>query len=250
MVKGARVLDSNDSIKERILAAAGPVFADRGFDGATIREICAAAEVNVAAVNYHFGDKRQLYLEAVRQAHDCRVAAAPPVALDASKTPEEQIAAYVRAMLHRMLAKDGREPDRWEARLMLREVLRPTEACRELVEDHFRPEFEMLLGILRRLTGDAADEHFLRRLGFSVVGQCLHYRVAGEVAAMLTPDDAPAVEYSAERLAEHITFVTIAACRARANAESSDNLPRRSNESCHRGPASRAPSRDEVHVSE
>ena len=44
----------------QILNAAGEVFAIKGFKDATIREISAQAGVNLAAINYHFGDKERL----------------------------------------------------------------------------------------------------------------------------------------------------------------------------------------------
>ena len=55
--------------RSRILNAAGPVFADKGFRDATVRDICQAASVNLASVNYHFGDKQRLYIESVKEAH-------------------------------------------------------------------------------------------------------------------------------------------------------------------------------------
>ena len=58
-----------DGAREKIIDAAGRVFAERGYKAATVRQICHAAEANVAAVNYYFGDKGQLYLETVKQAH-------------------------------------------------------------------------------------------------------------------------------------------------------------------------------------
>ena len=48
------------STKNKILDAAESLFADKGFSGTSLREITSLAEVNLAAVNYHFGSKKEL----------------------------------------------------------------------------------------------------------------------------------------------------------------------------------------------
>src|SRR5882672_2480295 len=53
----------SDQTRSAILAAAERLYADRGFGDVTLRDIVAAANVNLAAVNYHFGSKDELIAE-------------------------------------------------------------------------------------------------------------------------------------------------------------------------------------------
>lgn len=196
-----------DDARTKLLDAAGPIFAERGFQGATVREICRAAAANIAAVNYHFGDKERLYIETVKLASRQRAEEVPmPVRLPG--TPADQrLREFVGTMLKRMIGA-GRK--RWQTRLMTREVLQPTSACRELVEEYFRPHFDELLAVLSELAPDSTPAFRLRQLGFSVVGQCVYYRFAGQVVAMLTPREELREHYSIQRLADHITDFTLA----------------------------------------
>ena len=57
--------------RSAVLDAAGEVFADRGYEQATIRDICRRAGANIAGVSYHFGDKKALYIEVIAYAHRC-----------------------------------------------------------------------------------------------------------------------------------------------------------------------------------
>jgi len=59
--------DSNKGVRDRLLDAAEELFCEHGFEGASIRDIAAAAECNVASVNYYFGGKQKLYEEVWRR---------------------------------------------------------------------------------------------------------------------------------------------------------------------------------------
>ena len=170
--------------RERILSAAGQEFAERGYEAATVRDICLAAGVNLAAVNYYFGDKQRLYVESVKHAHQQRAGQVPLPEWTAGTPPQRKLRDFVGNLLERMLGF-GEPP--WQVRLMMREVLHPTDACRELVEDYVRPRFELLVSILDELVDGQLSQTELRQVALSIIGQCFLYRAAGDVVGMLVP---------------------------------------------------------------
>ena len=194
--------------RERILSAAGREFAERGYEAATVRDICLAAAVNGAAVNYYFGDKRRLYIESVKHAHEQRAGQVPLPAWAEGTLPERKLHDFISNFLERMLGF-GQPP--WQVRLMMREVLQPTEACRELVEDYVRPRFELLVSILDELVEGRLPPTGLRQLALSIIGQCFLYRVAGDVVGMLVPREEIASHHTSGPLADHVTRYVLAA---------------------------------------
>ncbi len=192
----------------RILAAAGREFAEWGYESATVRDICTAAGVNLAAVNYYFGDKRRLYIESVKHAHEERLRQVPQPDWPPGTPPRDKLRDFVGTMLERMLGA-GQPP--WQVRLMMREVLQPTEACRELVEDYIRPHFGILVGVIDELAGGTLPEAELRRVGLAIIGQCFLYRAAGDVVAMLVPADELRGLHTPRAIADHVTRYALAA---------------------------------------
>jgi AcrR family transcriptional regulator len=197
---------ATDATKARLLEAAGEEFAAHGFDGATVRRICDRAKANVAAVNYHFGDKEQLYIQTVMEAHRCAVEPTPEGLL-ALGSPEEGLRRFIRHFLASVLAMES-QPS-WHQQLMLRELLRPSAACETLVREAIRPKFELLMKLMKGMAPEA-DEQRLHALGFSVIGQCLHYRVARPIAERLIGREALAA-LDLDYLTDHISGVLLAA---------------------------------------
>ena len=192
--------------RTRLLEAAGEEFAAKGFEAATVRAICERAGANLAAVNYHFGGKESLYVEALLEAHRCGAALISASEFD-TLAPAEQLARYIQHFLGNVLALRG-EPT-WHQALMLREMLQPTRALETLVDQSIRPRFERLIGILRRVCPEA-DDRKLSALAFSVIGQCLHYKMAQPVSERLVGPEAYA-RLDLEYLAGHITGFCLAA---------------------------------------
>src|SRR4051794_9276482 len=196
--------------RQRILEAAGEVFAEQGFRGATVRDICRRATANVAAVNYHFGDKEKLYLEVLRFAHTAAFEKYPPdLGLKPGATPRERLHAFVRTFLLRML-DEGRPA--WHGKLMAREIADPTGALESIVKDGIRPHFATLRGIITDLLPPAvaADADRVRFCAFSVVGQCLFYFYGRPVILQLNPAQRFTGD-AIEPIADHITAFSLAA---------------------------------------
>ena len=197
-----------DDPRERLLLAAGREFASHGYEAATVRDICAAAGVNVASVNYYFGDKQRLYIESVKHAHEDRVRQVPLPEWEPGTPAERKLHDFVANMVERMLGQ-GQPP--WQLQLMMREVLQPTAACRELVEDYIRPHFALLVSVLDELAAGRLAEAELRRVALGIVGQCFLHRAAGDVVQMLVPAAELAALHAPGELAAHVTRTALAA---------------------------------------
>jgi TetR/AcrR family transcriptional regulator, regulator of cefoperazone and chloramphenicol sensitivity len=198
--------DVQDPTKVRLLEAAGEEFAEKGFDAARIRAICERAGANVAAANYHFGDKDQLYVASVLHAHRCGVAGGEEERVSRG-TPCEQLRCFIYHFLTHVLAIN--HPEDWRQRLMLREMLHPTPASEVLIREAIRPKFDRLQHILRQFCPHA-NQRRLNALTFSVIGQCLHYRMARPFTERLIGPDAHDL-FDLDFLTDHITSFCLAA---------------------------------------
>lgn len=197
-------LPTEEDARERVLTAAQNAFAERGFEGATVRDICRAAGANIAAVNYYFGDKENLYVEAVKRAHVC-AGKMDASQIPASLPPVERLRLFIRGMVTAMHAPASTSA----MKLMMREMADPGKAAHVVVTEFIQPMAFTLKGILRELL-PRLDEQRLLMTGFSVIGQCLFYRQNRPVAELIFGKDEVSA-LSADAVADHVVRFTLAA---------------------------------------
>jgi len=191
---------TSDPTREKLLDAAGRIFADRGYRAATIREICIAAGANVAAVNYHFGDKLGLYTEVVRQSARLAEFQAAQTVIDRDAPAEEVLRAVIRARLHSLFRGD--RPD-WNFRIMAHELAQPTPALRRLVNKAGQPLFHRMLELIGGMIGLPAEDESTRLCAISLLGQIMVYALAGPLVTAIWPEFESSPE-QVERIADHI----------------------------------------------
>ena len=161
--------------RERLLAVATKLFAQRGFGAVSVRDIARAARANVAAVNYHFDGKLGLYravvhsaVQAMRAGDDAFLTAASGV------SPEEQLRTYITGYLPRIASTDDRTA--WIHDLMRHEMSEPTPVAPWIVEHGIMPRIEYLAGIIAKLLDCKPNDKRVARCVTSVQAQCLFYR--------------------------------------------------------------------------
>ena len=205
-----------DATRSRLLEAAGPVFAEKGFAAATVRQICQKADANVAAVNYHFRDKMGLYV-AVLQESMALAAEEDLQELDrAGKTPEAAITLLISGMLQRLSRPDQRAA--WHVRIMAHELSQPTPALRRVATEVIGPRYALLRDVIARIIGLPADHDTTRFCAHSVIGQVIHYAHARPVIGCIWPD----LVFTSERIAQiaaHIAAFSLAGLAAVASTQ-------------------------------
>ena len=199
--------------RDRLLKAAERLFADRGFKKVTVRDICRAARANVAAVNYHFGDKLGLYREVMQSAIDAMRATNDAARrAGAGQRAEEQLRRYIGVFVHRLLGPGSDTVHK----LVTREMNDPTPALDALVEQGVRPRIEYLAGLVAEIIDAApADQRVLRCVA-SVQTQMIAY-LPNPIAARLGLANKPTAPNLAD-IADHIAEFSLAGVQAVARA--------------------------------
>ena len=203
--------------RQRLLDAACEAFAEYGYRRATVRDICARAGVNLSAVNYHFGSKRELYAEVLRLAE-------PPIPSRANLSPgseglepEQRLALFIRFFLAETL---GRAEASWTARVLANELANPTDLLDGMVRETITPHFHRLREIVGELLGPGADHQLIDDHAFSTVSQVVFYRHSRPIIERVAERAYGADDM--ERLSKHILKAVLAALAAERERLQSD----------------------------
>lgn len=206
---------TDNETRQRLLEAAGRLFAERGFKEVSVREICKeAGGANLAAVNYYFRDKAGLYRELLEHTVDIAWRQDREKLEESlkGKSPEEKLHIYVRQFIGNLL-KDPDEQSMVLQRLINREMVEPSPEFEVIFEKGMRPSFQLLAGIVREIAGLPEGDLRVVNCANSAMGQCLIYASAKKFSKYFTPG----LEYTPEvidGIARHVTQFSLAGIRA------------------------------------
>ncbi len=195
--------NSNET-KQKILEAAGRVFARKGFRAATIADICGLAGTNIASVNYHFGDKETLYVEAWRHAFRRSHETHPPDGgVPDTASPKERLRGWIVSCIRRVT-----DPASYDFEIVHMEMANPTGLLFGAMKESIEPMREQLASILRDLLGEGASEEDVQLCEMSIHSMCMNPEVHGKRGTETEREHPfpkpPGLEVDPEAIAEHV----------------------------------------------
>jgi AcrR family transcriptional regulator len=161
--------------RERVLEVACELFAEAGFHGTHLREVCKRAGINVAGVCYNFDSKEGLYqavmMEAGRQLSELDRNFVTSTHLP----PEQRLLALIESLLQRFGAKRA-----WIAKLLARELVDHTDKTHSYAASQLERDFVLLQAVMRDLHGTDTHSETVRLHALTLIGECVFYSLTGE----------------------------------------------------------------------
>ena len=195
--------------RARLLDAALKLFAEQGFAKTSTREIALAAQVNISAISYYFGNKQGLY-----QALFADPRINPPGTFPPHASLNELINHVLRATTEQL--KQG-DIARYCVKLFMREMLAPTGLWQAEIENNIKPAHLRLVDALCRHLGVTADDD-IHRLAFSIAGLGVMLQLSTDVYAGIRPtviNSPDAIDTYTERLIEYALAMVAAESQRR-----------------------------------
>lgn len=204
-------MTKSQKTKDRLIHAAAPIFAEKGYRDTTVAEICEAADANIAAVNYHFGDKESLYDAVWRSAFEATSNTFPiDEALPANPELEDYLYSYAFALMHRIFCdgEAGLFP-----KMLHQELSNPTLALDKIGREVLFPQSQFVGKEIRSYLEPELTEEEIRLCVHSVISQCAFYNFSRPLRERMLGDQTM-TEDELEKLARHIAKFSLGGLNA------------------------------------
>jgi AcrR family transcriptional regulator len=197
-IKGETRSAQKERTRARILECALDAFAERGFEGATVRDIAAAAGVNHGLIKYHFEDKDNLWKAAVTFLFERMHAEMETPAEDLRLPPYEQLRSWIRRYVHYC----ARHPE--HARIMVQESIRDSDRLRWAVEKFIKPDHDARAMIHEAYVRKGIYPDIPRySIAYSIVAVCQYLFMLGHEVKLVfgvDPSDPDVIDQHAEAI--------------------------------------------------
>jgi AcrR family transcriptional regulator len=176
MPKSAPAPEELSGRRARLLKEARRIFAAKGFDKASTREIAAAAEANIGLIAYYFGDKQGLYREVLVQPIADVMAGMPDA--DAALPLRDWLSSFYAAFLRPLYDAEAGLSD--STRIFCREMIAPSSVWGDICAEHIAPQHHALVEMLAQRCGAQAVDAELHQLAFALVALAHDYWLSAE----------------------------------------------------------------------
>ncbi|WP_296262746.1 MULTISPECIES: TetR/AcrR family transcriptional regulator [unclassified Pseudomonas] len=192
-----------DLTRSKILEAAGLLFAQGGYAETSSKAVAMMAEVDLAAINYHFGGRSGLYQAVLLEGHRRLISLDTLMALEAgSGSAKQKLGHFIDSLVERIYSEHG-----WPVRVCARELLSPSVHFEALMNDGILPKSEIIRGFVAAIVGLPKDDPVLSRCMVCVMAPCLMLLVGSRAAPAPVQD---MLTLPAQSLAEHLKCFTLA----------------------------------------
>lgn len=193
--EGRRGRNDGNATKVQLLDAAGQIFAERGFDGATAKAIADKAGSNAASINYHFGGITGLYEHVLAEAHRRLLSyRSLSTIFSAQQGPEAKLRSLIGAIV---AALAGPASTSWALRVICREFISPTAHLDVMRVKELTSKLQLIRSVVAEHLGRQPGDPLVQRAVYSMLAPCLMLvigrdRISSVVPALaLTEDQVP-----------------------------------------------------------
>jgi AcrR family transcriptional regulator len=208
-----RPVESNtrsERTRIRLLTTASRIFAEKGYQEATISEICKQADANIAAINYHFGDKETIYLEAWRYAFTREQVLFPSDGgVSRHASPEERLAGRIKALIKHIADEAS-----YSSIIIHKEMAHPTRLLSSILEQEIQPQRAQMAKLLKECLRCEVSEQQVQFCHASIMGQCFQFLRVKHMNDAGQETTEPVGQAEIEAFAEHVVRFSLAGIQA------------------------------------